>query len=125
MANEYQTAQYEKMIELGQLSLKILVLINGGAAVALLAFIGGIWTSGIESCVAISLTFGIGAFSLGVLSGAIAAYSAFSTSSFSQADNHALGAQSAIRTNLANKISLSLFFIGIFASITAILVHFL
>ena len=125
MTNDIDTARYEKKIELGQLALKILVLINGGAAVALLAFIGGIWTSGIERCVAVSLTIGIGAFALGVLSSAIAAYSAFSTASFSQSDNHALGAQSALRTHCANKLSLLLFFIGICASITAILIHFL
>lgn len=119
------TARYQKMMELGQLALKILVLINGGATVALLALISGIWTSGIERCVAIFLTFGIGAFALGVLSGAIAAYSAFSTASFSQSDNHALGAQSALRTHIANIISLLLFFIGICASITAILINFL
>ena len=125
MPKEIDTTRYEKLIELGQLALKILVLINGGAAVALLAFIGNIWSSGIERCVAISLTSGIGAFALGVLSGAYAAYSAFSTISFGQSENHALSSKSAKHTNIANKISLVLFFIGIAASITAILFHFL
>ena len=125
MTNDIDTARYQKRIELGQLALKILVLINGGAAVALLAFIGGIWTSGIERCVAISLTVGIGAFALGVLSGAVAAYSAFSTAAFSQSDNHTLGAQSALHTHCANKLSILLFLIGISATVVAILIHFL
>ena len=57
MTNDIDTARYQKMIELGQLSLKTLVLINCGAAVALLALIGGIWTSGIEKCVANLLNY--------------------------------------------------------------------
>ena len=125
MTNDTDTVRYQKMIELGQLALKMLVLINGGAAVALLAFIGGIWSSIIERCVAVFLTIGIGAFALGVLSGAIAAYSAFSTASFGYSGNDALRSRSALRTRIANIISLVLFFVGIAASVIAILVHFL
>lgn len=126
MTNDFHTAQYEKMIELAQHALKTLVLINGGAAVALLAFIGSIWTPhDIAPLTIIFLAIGLGAFSLGVLYGAIASHSAFSTAAYGQSNDNALSKLYAHHTHKAVRISLSLFLIGIGASITAILIHFL
>ncbi len=52
-------------------SIKSAMLINGGGAVALLAFIGNIWVKGIADNAVASITFSIAFFSFGVLAASI------------------------------------------------------
>ena len=65
--------QYDKVIDLSKLALKAAMLINGGAAIALLAFFGGIWEPEINEVIVSSLTCAIRIFSAGALFIAISA----------------------------------------------------
>ena len=73
LMNNDLSSQYNKVIELAQLTLKVVILINGAAAIALLTFIGSMLSSGIGfDAVPCLLAWAIGSFGFGVLTGAIA-----------------------------------------------------
>ncbi len=59
------------VITYGQTTLKSTILINGGAAAALLAFIGNVWDSSLSSATVSGLTNSVLLFSSGVLAAAI------------------------------------------------------
>lgn len=59
------------LINLSQNAFKTVILINGGAAVALLAFLGNIWAKDPGLQVVSSLANSISLFSIGVLIGAL------------------------------------------------------
>lgn len=63
----------------GQAALKSALLINGGAAAALLAFIGNIWTKDIATAAVAPLTNSIIFFAFGVLSAALGAGTTYVT----------------------------------------------
>ena len=67
----FDVEMFRSVIGYGQAALKSAILINGGAAVALLAFIGNIWAKGVRPDVADSLTNGIVLFASGVLAAAV------------------------------------------------------
>lgn len=62
---------WDSVFTYGQAALKSAILINGGAAAGLLAFIGNIWSKGINPLAVEHLTDAILAFALGVLSAAV------------------------------------------------------
>lgn len=62
---------WDSVFTYGQAALKSAILINGGAAAGLLAFIGNIWSKGINPAAVEHLTNAILAFTLGVLSAAV------------------------------------------------------
>jgi hypothetical protein len=66
------TESFKAVIQAGQTALKSAILINGGAAVALLAFIGSLWSSSPSIKVVESLSSSMQFFVFGVLSSAIA-----------------------------------------------------
>ena len=66
------SSQYDKVIDLLKLTLKVVIIMNGGAAIALLTLIGRIWSSGSWSYAVTYLGWAIAFFGFGVLSGAIA-----------------------------------------------------
>ena len=83
MEHQSQLAQYnaesarrvemfKSVITAGQSALKSAILINGGAAVAILAFVGSIWEKSIALCTVIYLLVAMGLFTVGVLLGAVA-----------------------------------------------------
>ena len=120
-----ETIKAEKVIEAGQLVLKFIVLINGGASVALLAFIGNVWSpDSITPLTIIFLTIGLAAFSFGVLCGAKSALHNYLAGTFSLADTKDLSRLHAGRSVRASIFSLALFFLGMCTSIIAIFVHF-
>lgn len=63
----------KSVITFGQTALKNALLINGGAAVALLAFIGNIWGEGIAQNAVAPITNGVILFAFGVLAAALGA----------------------------------------------------
>lgn len=78
LAQERNIAEYNaeiqlglSIITLGQNALKSAILINGGAAVALLAFIGNIWGQGASKENIALLAIAMRCFSLGVLTAAM------------------------------------------------------
>ena len=70
---------FRSIITYGSAALKSAILINGGAAVALLAFIGNIWTKEISQIAVNSLTNSILYFSFGVLVAAVGAAGSYFT----------------------------------------------
>jgi hypothetical protein len=64
---------FKSVISAGQNALKSVILINGGAAVALLAFIGSIWNESIDDIAIKKLLISMAIFVVGVLLGGIAA----------------------------------------------------
>ncbi len=70
---------FHSVIATGQTALKSALLINGGAAVALLAFIGNVWVKGTSQAAVNSLTSSIASFSFGVLLAAIASGTTYLT----------------------------------------------
>lgn len=63
---------FKSVITTGQTALQSAILINGGAAVALLTFIGGMWAKGLDAAVINPLVRGVSNFALGALIGVIA-----------------------------------------------------
>jgi hypothetical protein len=59
------------IIEAGLSALKSVILINGGAAIALLAFLGNAWDKGIQANGVSALIASLSLFSKGVLAGAL------------------------------------------------------
>ncbi|MBE4476299.1 hypothetical protein HJ008_23135 [Vibrio parahaemolyticus] len=63
---------FKSVIATGQAALKASMVINGGAAVALLAFLGKIWGTNLQTHVAESLSCSIYLFCVGIVVGAFA-----------------------------------------------------
>ena len=70
---------FKSVISYGTAALKSAILINGGAAVALLAFIGNIWNKSIPQSAVGHLTSAIAYFSFGVLAATIGTASSYIT----------------------------------------------
>ena len=93
---------FRSMIEYGRETLRAAMLINGGAAVALLAFIGAVWEKKEDSEVVFSLAFALAFYSLGVLAAVLACASAYFTQYFQNERNSRLDPD--MRMNLDNKL---------------------
>jgi len=70
--NARHLEMFKSVITAGQSALKSALLINGGAAVAMLAFVGSVWEESLALCTVIYLLVAMGLFVVGVLLGAIA-----------------------------------------------------
>lgn len=70
--HEYDLEMLRAVITTGQSGLKSSLLINGGAAVALLAFIGGLWPKVESQSIIEALATSLAHFVFGVLSAAVA-----------------------------------------------------
>lgn len=82
---------FKSVISAGQSALKASMLINGGGAVALLAFTGKIWSSATSSSVANSLSFAIFVFCIGVLLSALATGTTYLSQLAYSADKNKIG----------------------------------
>ena len=78
----HSVEMFRSVIGYGNATLKSAMLINGGAAVALLAFIGNIWVKGVNSDAVDSLTNGIALFTFGVLAAALGTGGSYLTQYF-------------------------------------------
>lgn len=79
--HEHNLEMLRAVVATGQSALRSALLINGGAAVAMLAFIGGIWPHNSSSPVIGSLAFALVFYVFGVLAAAVASGATY----FSQA----------------------------------------
>jgi len=70
--NARRLEMFKSVITAGQSALKSAILINGGAAVAMLAFAGSIWGKSLAQCTVKYLLAAMGLFVVGVLLGAVA-----------------------------------------------------
>lgn len=71
--SEASLEMFKSVIISGQSAIRSAILINGGAFVALLVFIGKIWSESTSQIASSLLSSGIAFFSSGVLAGAVAA----------------------------------------------------
>lgn len=107
----------------GAASLKALILTNGGAAVALLAFIGRIWTEDTGRAAAVSLTQAVAMFSFGVLAGALATVGSYFTQMCYTSDKIKLGIGLHILTAIIGLSGFALFGVGAFEAYSAFAQH--
>ncbi len=70
---------FRSVITYGTAALKSAILINGGAAAALLAFIGNVWSKGVAEGAVAPLTAAITYFSFGVLAAALGTATSYFT----------------------------------------------
>lgn len=78
---DYDLEVLRTAVSSGQAALKSTILVNGGAAVALLAFLGKIWEKGSTQIAIASLCLALSFFVSGVLTGAIASGTTYITNS--------------------------------------------
>lgn len=115
---------FKSVITAGQAALKAGMVVNGGAAVALLAFAGKIWETQTSQTVANSLTSSILVFCLGVLSAAFATGTTY-LSQFAFSGNWVkLGNFINILSILVVLSSYGLFFVGAFTAANSLGTHF-
>lgn len=79
MSNEGGLEVFRSQIQFGKEALRAAMLINGGAAVALLAFVGGIWPKEPKAEIVNCLAWALILFSAGLLLGAAACSTAYIT----------------------------------------------
>jgi hypothetical protein len=79
MADEEQKELFKAIPAYGEHTLKSVILINGGASVALLAFIGNILARGVSTSLASAYSLPLAHYVFGVLAGALATGSSYIT----------------------------------------------
>ncbi|MBV1898641.1 MAG: hypothetical protein KUG63_04625 [Cycloclasticus sp.] len=115
---------FKSVITAGQSALKASMLINGGAAAALLAFTGKIWKSPTTEVVANSLTSSIFIFCLGVLCAALATGTTYLSQLAFSSDSPKLGHSINAFNILIVLSSFVLFGFGAFRAANSLGVHF-
>ncbi|NNN85795.1 hypothetical protein FKN93_17950 [Vibrio sp. A8-1] len=115
---------FRSVILSGQSALKASMVINGGAAVALLAFMGKIWGSSIASEVAYSLSRSTFLFCVGIVLGAFAAGTTYFTQCLYNIEKFRLGNFFNIATVLMILSSYGIFIFSAFISASSFGVHF-
>ena len=70
---------FRSVIEFGHSAIKLTILVNGGAAVAMLAFIGSIERASLDSSAVCFLSLALLSFAVGTGGGAISAIGAYLT----------------------------------------------
>ena len=105
---------FKSVISSAQAALKACMVINGGAAVALLAFVGNLLGKNSKLDVASGLSFPIFLFCIGIVLGAIASGSTYITQSLHSYQKVSLAQKFTIFTMLLVMGSYAIFIIGAF-----------
>jgi hypothetical protein len=121
----YGLEMVKSVKEAGHTALKTSFLMNAGAAVALLAFIGNIWNKTQAAIVIKALANSLGLFSLGVLFVAIATGTTYLTNNFYAVKWNKTGAIVNIISILCVIMSYLTFIFGIIYMYKAFITHFL
>lgn len=79
MADDQEKEMFRTIFTYGEHAVKSVLLINGGAAVALLAFVGNILARGIRTSLASDYSLPLAYYSFGVLAGSLAMGSSYIT----------------------------------------------
>lgn len=115
---------FRSVIGYGSATLKSAILINGGAAVALLAFIGNIWNLDVSQGVVSHLTSAIVYFSFGVLAAAIGTALSYFTQYFYSEDYQRTGIVFHTLTVVIVVSSYVLFSLGIMGAYESFVLQF-
>lgn len=129
----FYQAEIERSLEMGraaivagQSALKSALLINGGAAIAILAFLGNLWEKDVGSAVGSTLACGLLAFGGGVLAASVGAGSTYLSQLlyYTIDDKARYGAFFQVCAVLLVIASYGLFGFGIYVSYDAVMAHF-
>ncbi|MEZ9923683.1 hypothetical protein AB4365_06470 [Vibrio breoganii] len=115
---------FKSVIATGQAALKASMVVNGGAAVALLAFMGKIWNSTIDANIAYSLSASMKIFCIGVVLGAFATGTTYLSQTLHSLEHSKSANSLNLITVLSVLASYALFIYGAFKAATAFGVHF-
>lgn len=121
---QYQLEIARAFVAYSILALKSIILINGGAAVALLAFMGNIWVKNTAPAVTSLLTKSIACFACGVLTGAFSAATTYLTQWLYSTSWNRFGKVVHIFTYIIIILSFVLFGMGIYKASVAFNLHF-
>lgn len=111
------------VITYGQEALKAAILINGGAAVAVLAFIGNIWTKGIAAAAVGSITESLVLFAFGVLAATVGTAGSYFCQYFYTEDAQRRALCFHVLTVVVVVVSYILFGLGAYEAYTAFAEH--
>lgn len=114
---------FRSIISYGAAALKSAILINGGAAAALLAFIGNVWGKGVSSASVTPLTSAIAYFSFGVLAAAIGTASSYFTQYYYGENYQRTGVAFHTLTAVLVVGAYILFSFGVFGAYESFVVH--
>jgi hypothetical protein len=114
---------FRSVISSGQHALKTSILVNGGAAVALLAFVSNVWTKTQAPQVARALTLSIVYFGIAVLVGAVSTGTTYVTQYFYERSHDKTGLVFHVFTVLLVISSYVLFGLGVFSVYEALTKH--
>ncbi|WP_428398678.1 hypothetical protein [Marinobacter salarius] len=120
----HSLAMFRSVITTGQSALRSSMVVNGGAAVALLAFTGKIWETQTSEVVAGSLTTSIFIFCLGVLCAALAAGTTYLSQLAFSSDWEKVGHSINCFNIVVVLSSYGLFGFGAFVAANSLGVHF-
>ncbi|EOC1797619.1 hypothetical protein [Vibrio fluvialis] len=115
---------FRSVITSGQAALKASMVINGGAAVALLAFMGKIWGSSITTGVASSLSGSTFMFCIGIILGALASGTTYFSQCLYNVDKIKIGNIINVVTIIMVLASYGIFIFSSFIAAKSFGVHF-
>lgn len=121
---KHRIEMFKAVIESGREALNALVLINGGAVIALLGFLGGTVSKGLPQTLGLSLTIPLLQFGLGVLMGAIAFASRYLSQAFYSTSNMKMGHAFRYVAVFFALTGYGLFGCGIYGAYSAFSMHF-
>ena len=127
MTEQARTAVFDSMIQYGREALRASMLMNGGAAVALLTFIGAVWSRNCGRDEIDPLAYALAAFSLGVLLTAFAYAAAYFVQYYQNesvnAKDNTMGMTYFYKLKFSRRVAVSLimfsfllFFLGVLAA---------
>jgi hypothetical protein len=120
---QHERFMFEKVILTGQAALKSAILINGGAATAILAFIGHIWNSGALPKIVDNLACSLLLFVSGVLLAAVASGTTYLSTDLYSGKFHKCGRAVAAASCLLVSFSYFSFGYGAYIAYKAFLAH--
>lgn len=115
---------FRSVISSGQAALKASMVINGGASVALLAFMGKIWSSEITNAVASKLSTSIFLFCIGLLCAALSSGTTYITQLFYNKQKEKLGTWINGLTIVLVLLSYLIFIVSAFIAAASFGMHF-
>jgi hypothetical protein len=115
---------FKSVIESGREALNALVLINGGAVVALLGFMGAVIAKGLSQTLGASLTYPLLQFGIGVLVGAVAFGARYFSQAFYSAEKNTYGTAFKVLAISLALAGYALFSCGVYGAFHAFTIQF-
>lgn len=121
--HQSQLEMFKSTMESAHSALKASLIVNGGAAISLLAFVGNIWSKTQTASVAHALAATIACFSSGVMLGGLASFVTYFTQFFYSQKHKRTGITFHIMAIVLVVLSYVAFALGIYGAYGAIVTH--